>query len=159
LERSQLNVIVCGGKLCYSGGGRYKCPVCGKEDFDDLGKVRKFLDENGPAPIIAISQATGVDKEVIEFFNKNKQIRMSQVKLLDEKPEDAMSYVRKNVDNNNIKCARCGKDIQSGRYCLMCIKNLASGLKSAFDGNTASARNIVEPPRGAGHRMYYMDKR
>ena len=38
--------------------------------LDDYGKVRKYLDENGPSTSIEISEETGVKRSVIEEFLK-----------------------------------------------------------------------------------------
>ena len=62
----------CKGELLYEGGGAYRCVKCGHVELDAFGKVKKFLDTNGPAPSIVIERATGVNKKYIErMLNEN----------------------------------------------------------------------------------------
>lgn len=37
----------CGGKLFYTGSGKYKCSSCGCIVMDDFGKVKEFLEKTG----------------------------------------------------------------------------------------------------------------
>ena len=46
----------------------YKYPGCGRKEPTDFGKVRDFLDTNGPQPAIVIADATGVSLDVIDGF-------------------------------------------------------------------------------------------
>lgn len=88
----------CGGVYEYSGAGEYVCKDCGHVAYDDYGKVRKFIDEHGPAPYHVVKKATGVDGKLVrEYLDSPKQ---------DNK------FAR--------KCLKCGCAIVAGKYCSAC---------------------------------------
>lgn len=105
---------LCKGHLFYKGGGRYMCGNCDHEEYDDFGKVKKFLDENGASPSGVISMATGVSLEKI-----NMMLREGRVEI----PEGSDFY---------IKCEKCGCSIRYGRYCPDCVRKTSTDLKKAF---------------------------
>ena len=51
----------CNGKLFYMGSGKYRCHPCEEEYYDDFGKVKAFLEENGPCAAAIIAESTGVE--------------------------------------------------------------------------------------------------
>ena len=102
----------CNRKMVYVHGGMYRCEKCGNEALDDFGKVKTFLEANGPASAFVISVATGVEREVIETF-----LRQGRVEI----PDGSKYYIR---------CERCGCDIRFGRFCSECVQELAGGIKS-----------------------------
>ena len=90
----------CSGPFEYRGAGEYRCKNCGFIAYDDYGKVRKFIDEHGPAPYHVVRDATGVDgKRVKEYLTAPETGR--EVKF-------------------DKKCRRCGCRITSGTYCSAC---------------------------------------
>jgi len=95
----------CKRKLTYKGAGRYVCEHCSEEVLDDFGKIKRFLDANGPSPAITIAKATGVDREVINYY-----LRKGRVEI----PEGSKFYLR---------CERCGCNIRYGRYCPDCVRD------------------------------------
>ncbi|MBE5852217.1 MAG: hypothetical protein E7299_04590 [Lachnospiraceae bacterium] len=94
----------CKRKLTYKGAGRYMCDTCQREVLDDFGKIKAFLDENGPTPAITIAKATGVDRDTINYY-----LRKGRVEI----PEGSKFY---------LKCEKCGCSIRYGRYCPDCVK-------------------------------------
>ena len=90
----------CGGAYEYQGAGEYKCKDCGHVAYDDYGKVRKFIDEHGPAPYHVVKKATGVNGKLVREY-------------LDT-PNTEKSFDR--------KCSKCGCRIASGRLCSACQK-------------------------------------
>lgn len=104
----------CKGKMFYVHSGMYKCNDCGYEVLDDFGKVKQFLEANGPMPVMIISKATEVSTEVIEIF-----LRQGRVEI----PEGSKYY---------ISCEKCGCSIRYGRFCPECVRELAGGIKSLF---------------------------
>ncbi|MCI9035060.1 MAG: hypothetical protein HFJ08_13650 [Lachnospiraceae bacterium] len=127
---------MCGGKLVQAGSGIFKCERCGNEALDDYGKVRKYLDEHGPSPAIAIAQATGVDRNLISRFLRGGKLEI---------PDGSKYYLR---------CEKCSCSIKSGRYCEDCAKELS--------GNThkVSYVDIGDRPKlnGKGKMRYTQDK-
>ncbi len=115
----------CRGKIDYIGIGTYRCSVCKYEFFDDFGKIKDFLDQNGPAPATVINSATGVDTEIINYY-----LREGRLEIPDG-------------DGLYIKCEGCGCDIRYGRYCVECAKKMSGDLKSAFMG-TAGERPTIK---------------
>lgn len=106
---------LCNGKIFYIGSGKYQCEKCGHEALDDFGRVKKFLQENGPSPILITAQVTGVKPEIIELFLKKGRVEI---------PEGSKYY---------LQCERCGCSIRYGRYCPECVRELVGGLQTAFN--------------------------
>lgn len=102
----------CGGKLFYVGSGSYECNSCGLKVYDDFGKVKHYLEEHGPTPAIILSEATGVDLEIIEMFLKQGRVEI---------PENSPYY---------ISCEKCGCSIRYGRFCPPCVKELSGGIRA-----------------------------
>lgn len=126
---------VCGGKLIYLYSGIFECESCHVQVMDEFGKVKTFLEKNGPTPAISIAEKTGVSLDIINDF-----LRRGKVEI----PENSSYY---------IKCERCGTDIRYGRYCPECVAQLAGSIKKAF-----LAEEIGERPKRIG-KMHFLDKR
>lgn len=105
---------VCKGKMFYVHSGMYSCSSCGHTVLDDFGKVKKYLEENGPTPALGVSYATGVPIEIIEEFLKQGRVEI---------PDGSKYY---------IKCEKCGCSIRYGRFCPSCVREIAGGIKSVF---------------------------
>ncbi len=110
MERRPIFCKNCSGKLFYQGGGIYQCEDCGAEDIDDFGKVKVFLEENGPSPATEISDETGVPLEIVNLF-----LRYGRLEIL----EGSKYY---------IKCERCGCALRYGRFCYGCTREIAGKL-------------------------------
>ena len=50
----------CGAYVTFAGRGKYKCSRCDNIEYDDFGKIYKYLSENGSCSPKQISDATGV---------------------------------------------------------------------------------------------------
>lgn len=105
----------CGGILRYRSHGEYVCETCGNVDRDDFGKIRNYIDNNGPAPALIISEATGVPIEKI-----NGYLRQGRVEI----PEGSSIY---------ITCESCGRDIRFGRFCPDCAIKLSKQIQGALE--------------------------
>jgi DNA-directed RNA polymerase subunit M/transcription elongation factor TFIIS len=92
----------CGGALAYVAGGTFKCRKCGHEQLDDFGKVRQYLDKNGPASKHDIHLKTGVDMDIIDHLVKKSRLECT---------EDSPAFY---------KCEICGQPIKSGSICNVC---------------------------------------
>lgn len=124
----------CRGRLVYLYSGIYQCETCKVYEMDEFGKIKNFLDQNGPTPAIFIAEKTGVTLDVINDF-----LRKGRVEI----PEGAPFY---------IKCEKCGTDIRYGRYCPECAAHLAGSIKQAF-----LAEDVGERPKQKG-KMHFLDK-
>lgn len=115
LESKPVNCKKCQGKMKFIGGGRYQCQSCKAEELDDFGKVKEYLNEHGPTPILTIEEETGVKQRLLQEFLKKGRLEI---------PEGSKFY---------LSCQRCGCSIRYGRYCPECIRELAGGIKVAFN--------------------------
>ena len=129
----------CHDKLYFIGGGRYKCNSCGYEVLDDFGKVKEFLEENGPSPSIIISEKTGVRRDVIELFLEKGRLEI---------PEGSDYY---------IKCAKCGCSIRYGRFCPDCTQKLAGGIKVFFNEDMGEKPKSEKKLNMSG-KMYFLER-
>ncbi|ROR31561.1 hypothetical protein EDD66_101178 [Mobilisporobacter senegalensis] len=126
----------CGSKYEYLSMGVYKCSQCGFITMDDYGKVRTFLDENGPAPAIKISAGTGVPIEIINRFLREGKLEI---------PDGSDNYIR---------CEKCGKaEIRYGRFCPACALELSKKIESAL-----KIEDIGEVPKYKNGKMYFLGK-
>ena len=133
--------VKCKGKLFYRGGGRYECDVCETFVLDDFGKIKEFLEANGPTPMLLISQATGVDYEIIERFLKKGRLEI---------PEGSKFY---------LNCEKCGCSIRYGKYCPDCIKQVAGGIKAVFHEDVGEKPKRVYNAEMAGKMHYLKNKK
>ena len=130
----------CHNRMNYVGGGKYRCVFCGLEVLDDFGKVKQFLEENGPTPGGIIAQKTGISLDKIDSYLKKGMVEI---------PNGEQFYLH---------CEKCGCEIRYGRYCPECAKN---ELKKNF---TASYQDVGEKPKSninpdmAG-KMHFINRR
>ena len=124
----------CGGRYKNKALGTYECDTCGDIALDDYGKVRAYLDEQGMAPAIVISTATGVPVHTIEGYLRDGKLEI---------PEGSDVY---------IKCESCGTEIRYGRYCPSCAAKLAKELKG-----TIHLGNVGEVPKDKKGKMRFLN--
>ena len=93
---------VCGGRMAYRGIGEYVCEDCKFVDYDDFGKVRKYIETHRGANASEIGLATGVKQKTI-----NQMIRDERFDVV-------------NAGKTLLYCEVCGTNIRSGRRCLKC---------------------------------------
>ena len=55
----------CGTPLEYSGLGEYKCPDCGRKEYDSYGIVRIYLEQHPGANILQVEKNTGIPRQKI----------------------------------------------------------------------------------------------
>lgn len=104
----------CGGRMMYIYGEMYECTDCGCKALSDFGKVRRFLEDNGPQTAMKIADATGVPMETINKFLRDGRIEI---------PDGSEQYIR---------CQTCGADIRYGRYCPECVKKTSGSIAQAL---------------------------
>ena len=105
----------CGDKFSYQGAGEYACRGCGRVVKDDYGKVKSFLEENGPASAAVVCAATGVGMEIVELMLKEGRLEFQE-----------------GQDFYFLKCESCGCSLRYGRFCPDCFKKTTADLKSSF---------------------------
>lgn len=60
----------CKGPLKEVSKGVYSCIKCNTENYDYYQTVKRYLQDNGSMPAMAIERDTGVSKEAIDYFIK-----------------------------------------------------------------------------------------
>ena len=141
MERRPVNCVECGGKLRYIGGGEYKCMDCHELCYDDFGKVRKFLYEDGPAPAPEVVAATGVSNQIVIELLKEGRIEL--------------------VENSKffLHCEKCGCAIRFGRICPDCAKKFSKTISEAMKESVGEKpRAIYNAPDHEKQKMHYFDK-
>ena len=109
LEESKPHVCpICEEVMEYDGMGQYICENCGTKDYDDFGRVREYLYENGMAKLEDISEATEVSVEKIQQF-------------IDEGRFELVMH-----------CVECGAEIKRGMYCISCQRKTLQGISEAM---------------------------
>jgi hypothetical protein len=137
IERKPTRCSKCRGRIRYIGGGKYECFDCGNEEIDDFGKVKEYIDENGPTPAVIISEHTGVPVDLI-----NGMLRQGRLEI----PEGSAVY---------IKCETCGCSIRYGRFCPDCIRSRTNSLKGIY-----FHPEVGEKPKRPGKqdgKMHFLD--
>lgn len=128
------NCKKCNERYVYKAFGEYLCPKCGYIEFDEYGKIRKYLEDNGPQPAISISMATKIPVSVI-----NQYLREGRLEI----PEGSEIF---------IQCEICKADIRYGRYCPACAAKLSKEFKSAL-----MPSEIGEEPKRVKGKMRFID--
>lgn len=109
-----INCKECG--KVFASTGQKICPDCRQTEEEKFELVKDYLWDNPNSTIKKVSEATGVEEElIIKFMREN---RLAAEGLL-------VDYL--------LKCKRCGTEIKSGTFCESCrsqmINNLKQGVK------------------------------
>ena len=99
------------GKL-FSSVSREICPACVEKEKQDYHAVEDYLRKNPGAPLVMVSEGTGVDEKVILKFIKEGRLKGME-------------------DSIELKCETCGKSITTGRLCPSCMNKFSAGLKES----------------------------
>jgi hypothetical protein len=84
------------------------CPDCIKKEEDDYALIKSYLKQNPGADVLEVSEATGVsEKRVLQMIRNGRLILDARV-----------------------SCERCGRPIDSGRFCHECLIDLGKSLES-----------------------------
>ena len=101
------------------------CPKCKEEQETKFQEVKKYIQENGRAGMIAVSEACEVDTQQIQQWIREERLQFS-----DDSPI-------------KVACESCGTMIGSGRFCAKCKNELASGLKNSIRQNKPEAEKTI----------------
>ena len=88
------------------------CPDCQKLDEDDFKKVRDFVKENPKVSVEVVVEATGVDEEKVREYVRQGRL-------------DVASF-----EGKVIECRKCGKPIESGDYCVLCMNSISNTFRN-----------------------------
>lgn len=132
----------CKSLMRYAFGEIFVCDFCGETEYTEFGKVRDFLELNGPKTATEISDGTGVPLSVINDFLREGRIEI---------PDGSDSY---------IKCEGCGADIRYGRFCSACAqKNSKSDTKAILNVGVGERPKYRKDMSGKMHTLRYEDKK
>lgn len=140
IKSKPIECEACKGRMRYLGGGLYKCQECSYEELDDYGKVKKFLQKHGPTPALVVSEATGVKREIIEYFLKKGRVEI---------PEGSKYY---------LKCEKCGCALRYGRYCPGCIRETANNIREVFNEDVGEIPKYELNPDLRG-KIHFLDRK
>lgn len=118
----------CNQLMKYKFAGKYVCEKCGTEQLNDFGKIKKYLDENGPTNAIELSAQTGVRRSKIGEY-----LRLGRIEI----PENSSVFIH---------CKSCGVSIRYGNYCANCVHS--KNIQGAFIGEVA---------KSASSKMRFLD--
>lgn len=125
----------CGGEVEFRGHGEYRCKVCGNVEMDDFGKIKKYLNENGPTPALIIAENTGVGIDRINQFLKQGRVEI---------PENSEVFIR---------CENCGTEIRFGRFCPACASKMSRDIKGVYEVGEVPKRKA-----GGDGKMRFLDR-
>ncbi len=119
LHANRLSVCPdCDVDLMASREGEYKCPRCGKYYYDDLGRIRNYLEENPGSSIRQISEGAHVDRKTIQAYIEYCHLEYT------------------GSSNGFQMCSICGAPLRCGTICPNCAAKSPSG---SFDPLTVGA--------------------
>lgn len=119
------------GRMFSSINGQLFCSKCRTDDEDDFKVVREYIYDNPNSTVHDVHEATEVAEEVILKF-----LRQGRLVLKGE--------------GVGLECERCGKSINSGRFCDKCAHELKSGFKNAFSEDKGKDKNKFRSSRSGG---------
>ena len=111
----------CRNKLEYRGEGEYRCKACGHKVYDDYGKIMRYVNKNGTAPVHELSKATGVSEDIIDLLIQKGKFA---------NPED---YVPEPKNT----CLNCGRIVLGKeRYCRECKRTMFNSIGNQLTNTT-----------------------
>lgn len=105
----------CSLQMRYKYSGIFVCDKCGTELMSDYGKIKKYLNENGPTNAIELAKKTGISPSKISAFLREGKLEI---------PEKSNIFIH---------CLGCGTPIRFGEYCSRCAQS--SDIHSAYIGD------------------------
>lgn len=131
---------LCHNRMQYVGGGKYRCIFCGMEILDDFGKIKQFLEQNGPTPQAVIAQKTGISLDKIDSYLKKGMVEI---------PNGSKFY---------LNCERCGCEIRYGRYCPECATaEMRKSVGTSYQDVGEKPRQNYNPEMAG--RMHFVNRR
>lgn len=67
----------CGGKVTRLGRGQYVCSSCGRENYDELTKVKNYIESHRCASMVEVHNDTGVSLATIKYFLSQDYLQVS----------------------------------------------------------------------------------
>lgn len=115
----------------YKYGDESLCSACIKEIDAIMRMVRDYLDENPNAGVSEVSE--GIQENEKDILYLLREGRLS-------------------IKSEDYRCLRCGKPIENGKYCTICIKQ----MKTQFNGAVNDYKNNTR--KSSNNRFTIKDK-
>lgn len=108
-------LINCGkcGRMFSAENGQKFCSKCRNSDEDDFMIVREFVYDNPDSTVSDVAEETGIDESKILKFLRQGKLQLKG---------DGVGY----------PCERCGKSINTGKFCDACSMELKNEINKAF---------------------------
>lgn len=135
--RNVRNCPECGRVFTYDGR-RNLCPRCIENEEKQYALVRKYVKDNPGASITEVAEGTEVDEDLILRFLREGRLHSKGLEAA----------------NITSECARCGKQILTGRYCQDCLLKMAKELNKAAGGNQKKEADPEPPKRESRHKWH-----
>src|SRR5690625_3075489 len=104
------NCVRCGA--LFASGGKSLWRECKKQEPDEFESVRSYLKEHPKAPLVEVSEATGVSvSKILDYVREGR--------LVVGTPGEA-----------GLTCEQCGQPITTGRLCHRCARTLEMELRA-----------------------------
>lgn len=128
------NCAKCGRMFAGEENQRF-CTKCVDNDEDLFKIVREYVYDNPNSTVKETAEATEVSEEKILKFLRQGKLTLKG-------------------DGVGLECERCGKNINSGRYCDQCAREMEDGFKKAFGVEKPSAAPPVAKKENSSRGMF-----
>ncbi len=132
------NCAKCGRVFQAEEIGQKYCTRCRGDEDDMFLAAREYIYDNPDTNIMEVSEELDIDEDLIL-----KWLRQGRLKLKGE----GVGY----------PCDRCGKSIQTGRFCDACQAELKNGFNEAF-GVSKSGAPAASQDENLGRGMHVKKK-
>ena len=105
----------CGKIFNYMGSA--VCSNCLQKEQADFERIREYLFTNPNSSTAEVSEATGIELKVISRFLKEGRLEADYIKMSD--------------DDTALTCEKCGKPVNSGRFCEKCVREMQADFSKA----------------------------
>lgn len=136
------NCSRCGRLFGYAG--RPICSYCVEEEEDEFKKVKEYLYDYPGSTVFEVSDATDVEVEKIMRFLKEERLQVSS-----ENP------------NMLLECEKCGRPVNTGRFCQNCKDELHNSMRKEFglDKKAAPPEDDYKQKAHSKEQMYTATRR
>lgn len=132
------NCAKCGRVFQAEEIGQKHCARCRNDEDDMFLKAREYIYDNPETNVMEVAEELDIEEDLIL-----KWLRQGRLKLKGE----GVGY----------PCDRCGKSIQTGRFCDACSAELKNGFSEAFGTESKSESPVTEAKKGS-HGMHVRKK-
>jgi len=129
------------GRLFNYIGGRPICQDCKKQDEEEFKRVKEYLYEHPKASIIEVSNALDISVQKIKSY-----LREGRLEIVGTE------------GNVVLECEKCGKSINTGRFCNECSRELTEGFKATAQEISKSVSGDTDKKKTSGMGMKYLNR-